>query len=289
MKFPERKQELLNTGRYQEINNLKKQFYIDTGIGLDQCIRESDKPDFMMYEILNTPGFLAKDVKPLELRCVNQLQDARRQKAYRIKEQIKYYSIRSYPMIFATFTFNQEALNLDSKYRKEYITRILNKNPGIVDYVGNIDYGDINEREHYHYILVMNPEFIPEIKKRTIKSKTTRKYQSVENTGINYEKGFTTYELIGTDVDDYNKISKYISKLTMHAIKESTGNHMITRKKSPYHDYKKLINKHINEYKEAIQDRKEKSRIRKIQEIERDTGMSYEDYIRIGGISLYDK
>lgn len=288
MKFPEQKRDLLTNGRYQEINNLKKQFYKDTGIGLDQYIRESENSDFAMYEVLNQIDWLSAAVMPLELRCLNQLQDARRQKGYRIKEQLKYYIIRGYKLVFATFTFNDESIKQDEIYLKKHIYRLLNKCPDIVDYIGNVDYGEENERIHYHYILVMNKDFIPEIKVRSQNHNGKyQKFNSVENINIKYKKGYTTYELIGTDIDDYERVTKYITKLTLHAIKKTTENKLITKRQSPYHKYQKMIQEHIQEQKEAIQERKDKKRLDKINQIETESQTTIEDIEKLGGNVLW--
>ena len=110
---------------------------------------------------------------------------------------------------FITFTFDNETLsNLNADSRRQYVRRYLNKY--FSDYVANIDYGSINEREHYHAIGILNDsmELIP----------TKRK--GVYNL-LHYAKGHTTALNVRSQ-DDYIKLSAYINKFTNHAFKDST-------------------------------------------------------------------
>lgn len=101
---------------------------------------------------------------------------------------------------FLTFTFNDDTLlNTSKDTRRQYVRRFMKKY--YYDFVGNIDYGGLNEREHYHAIV------------------------SSSHIHCNlWEYGSLNYELIKNSDKSIKKLSKYISKLVNHAIKESTKN-----------------------------------------------------------------
>lgn len=107
----------------------------------------------------------------------------------------------SQPSVFLTFTFRDDVLeNTKANTRRQRVIRLL-KSFG-VPYIANIDFGKKNHREHYHALLQ-----VPKIDcKAVIKQ---------------YGYGAIKCEKVRS-VDDFTQISKYISKLTNHAIKETT-------------------------------------------------------------------
>lgn len=109
---------------------------------------------------------------------------------------------------FVTLTFNNETLeSTNEKTRRVYVSRYLKTQS--LHYIANVDYGKERGREHYHAIVF-----------GTCKLDAWRKYgninvKKVRITPNNEEKTVT-------------KVSKYISKLTNHAIKNTTkGKRMI--------------------------------------------------------------
>jgi hypothetical protein len=101
---------------------------------------------------------------------------------------------------FITLTFNDRTLNRTSQEtRRRYVSRFLKSLN--CEYVGNIDFGEENEREHYHAVISCR---IPQDK-----AKIWRRYGN-----INFEKVRHTTDNV--------KLSKYIVKLSNHAIKDST-------------------------------------------------------------------
>lgn len=118
---------------------------------------------------------------------------------------------------FVTLTFNNDTLETtNEKTRRVYVARYLKSQS--LHYIANVDYGKENEREHYHAIVF-----------GTCKLNDWRKYgninvKKVRITPTNEEKTVT-------------KVSKYISKLTNHAIKNTTkGKRMIYSK-----NFKQLV------------------------------------------------
>lgn len=101
--------------------------------------------------------------------------------------------------IFATLTFTDEVLSSTSiETRRKYVQRYLKS---ISDYyVANIDYGvddEFTHREHYHALVQI--DYIDE----------------------KWDYGFTWFEKVRSHSNPM-KLSKYIAKLTNHAIKDST-------------------------------------------------------------------
>lgn len=104
--------------------------------------------------------------------------------------------------LFLTFTFTDKTLqNTSCKTRRQKVIRYLKayKCP----YIANIDYGKKNGREHYHAII---------------------QAKQVDYTAFKY--GALNGKKISS-TNDYVKIAKYISKLTNHAVKETTKRNCI--------------------------------------------------------------
>ena len=104
--------------------------------------------------------------------------------------------------LFLTLTFTDEVLRKTTEdTRRQTIRRYL-KSFG-VPYVANIDYGKKNGREHYHGVIQ-----IPRID-----------YSAYTYGAINGERI--------RSVEDYTKLSKYVAKLTNHAIKQTNKRQVI--------------------------------------------------------------
>ena len=118
---------------------------------------------------------------------------------WRLKLRID-YMINNFKCMFVTFTINDDNIYKDVQVIRQYITkRVLN---GLNCYfVGNVDYGSENERLHFHFVIASDD-------KEYIKS--------------NYKWGFTDVRVI-TSKNAY-RLSNYIDKLTLHAIKQETKN-----------------------------------------------------------------
>lgn len=102
---------------------------------------------------------------------------------------------------FLTLTFNDDVLKSTSEEtRRRYVSRFLKTIS--TDYVGNIDWGKQNGREHYHAVI-----------------------SGIETDMSGWDQyGFSDCRTIGRKDDECtsSKISKYIYKLSNHATKETT-------------------------------------------------------------------
>lgn len=106
--------------------------------------------------------------------------------------------------IFLTLTFTDGVLEKTSEEtRKKYVKRYLKSCSNY--YIANIDYGTKNDREHYHAIILTEK----------VNYKLWHKYGAIKG------------EVIRSNGISEIKLGKYISKLTNHAIKESTKRNAI--------------------------------------------------------------
>ena len=130
-------------------------------------------------------------------KVANNLNHAFYKRTARLKERIR-EAVASGSAWFITITFNPETLsNTNEKTRRVYVSRWLKSLSPF--YVANIDYGKEKGREHYHAVITSE--------KRPPKS---------------WSYGFIDIKKVKITDNDTTRISKYISKLTNHAIKHTT-------------------------------------------------------------------
>jgi hypothetical protein len=129
---------------------------------------------------------------------VSNLNSSRYKKKAVIQKRILPW-IKNGDAIFITITFdNKGILETTSEHtRRRYVSRWLKST--YRDYVANIDYGDKNGREHYHAVVNAHNGDIPD----------------------NWDYGFIRSDLVRIKGNSDQRLSKYLSKLTHHAIKNS--------------------------------------------------------------------
>ena len=119
---------------------------------------------------------------------------------------------------FLTLTFNDDTFsNTDPKTRRTYVARFLKSVSD--DYVGNVDFGKLNGREHYH--AVIHSDLLDEIHYQY-----TKRYGWICSDCEQFKEwsklGFYSIKSCGKDEIDKQKLAWYVSKLTNHAVKETT-------------------------------------------------------------------
>lgn len=123
-----------------------------------------------------------------------------REKTRRVRRKILSIMV-SGSCSFLTLTFTDDVLNSTTEEtRRRYVSRFLKSITN--NYVGNIDWGKENGREHYHAVI-----------------------SGIDINMSSWDKyGFSDCRTIGRKNDDTtsSKISKYLYKLSNHATKEST-------------------------------------------------------------------
>ena len=155
-----------------------------------------------------------------DVKQVESIQLSYRKKALRIKTYLNAW-LEKGSVIFGTLTFTDDVLNnTSSKTRKRYVERYL-KNADVA-YIANVDYGAKNDREHYHFIIA------------------TGNKNKLEN----WQYGFFNLKLVGNSESDSIKVSKYVSKLTNHAIKNTNKRCVIiySKNKTIDCDFEKIFN-----------------------------------------------
>lgn len=101
-------------------------------------------------------------------------------------------------VVFLTLTFDDECLQSTiSQSRRDYVRKFLKSISS--DYVANVDFGKEKGREHYHAVCLTEVDDFS-----------------------NWTYGFYKAQKIRKDGVDALRVAKYISKLTNHAIKETT-------------------------------------------------------------------
>lgn len=147
--------------------------------------------------------FFEKDEHFERLLC------ARYMKVSRIKKRIVFLLSRFKYCYFCTFTFDNNYLSRTDRTKKDLIKHTINNFSSDVKYILNIDYGKKTEREHYHAIVCTN------------NSLNFRSYLK------KYYPFLSGADLINNSKDDFIRLSKYINKLTNHAIKSTVKNSRI--------------------------------------------------------------
>lgn len=119
---------------------------------------------------------------------------------------------------FVTLTFNDDTLtSTDAKTRRTYVARFLKS--VATDYVGNIDFGKLRGREHYHAVISSDKlaDAVYTYDKRY-------GYMSISAPAFSEwsRLGFYSIKTCGTSETDKKKLASYTAKLVNHAIKETT-------------------------------------------------------------------
>lgn len=126
--------------------------------------------------------------------CADRLLESKYRKTHRVKNKISHLII-SNNAIFITLTFNDKTLSkTDALKRRRLVQRYLKEN--CKEYVANVDYGGKKGREHYHAVVSQDIVF--------------------DNW---YKYGAINVERVRPCEDSPSRISKYITKLTNHALK----------------------------------------------------------------------
>lgn len=159
------------------------------------------KEIIMTYdEVCNAFNILRCNDEYIEAYKIN---NSHYKRSNRLRERIASY-LKMGNCLFLTLTFNETTLsNTNAETRKKYVKRYLKS---VSDYyVANIDFGSKNDREHYHAVVLGDKV----------------------NYSLWHHLGAIKGEHIRCDKLSGVKLGKYISKLTNHAIKETTKRNAI--------------------------------------------------------------
>lgn len=121
-----------------------------------------------------------------------------RQRIKRLKERVKAL-LSEGECLFLTLTFSESVLhNTDTKQRRALVKDYLNALS--CDYIANIDFGKVNEREHYHAVVSCG---------------------KVDYT-LWHKNGAIRGEKVRLKGKSGDNIARYIDKLSLHALKDTT-------------------------------------------------------------------
>lgn len=189
---------VIESGLVGEVNRMSKAFYkqgLRNSLPFPEAIKDGYR-DMSIEDAIELYNTLVSSSEGVELlqECVrvNHANNARKN---RVQARVKL--LLEKPCVFLTFTFSDDTFSRTSPTtRRRYVRQFLD-NYGA--YVANIDFGSQNGREHYHAIL-----------------QTSEK--------IDYTAWCKNGALNGQRIIKPNSqaLSKYISKLVNHAIKETT-------------------------------------------------------------------
>lgn len=145
------------------------------------------------------------------LDYLNELHKSYDAKWHKKKRSLKYINwlFKNCPvLIFATFTINEENIDIEPKLFRDRIIYLLNKHKLI--YYGNLDKGKLHERLHAHVII----------------------NSRIDCHTFGYKLGNINFKMITRRNDE--AICKYINKLTAHSVKETTYGRRFTNIKIRY-------------------------------------------------------
>lgn len=160
------------------------------------CLEDESPIPFETASFLNA-YFSARF--PAEWHEAGKINHAKHQRVKRLRAKIQ-FMLDNFDCAFLTFTFTDFCLDSTSdRSRRKYVQRALNSLD--VHYVGNQDFGKKNGREHYHAVVACVP--------------------TDEQLSAWSQYGFYKVKKIRNTKDDVTRLSKYVAKLTNHAIKET--------------------------------------------------------------------
>ena len=130
--------DLLESGEFDQFMKIRK-FVYELGEDPDQ---RDIFPDF------------SDDV----YKALMQLKQQKYQKRSRIKKWFDFWKKEpDKVMLFLTYKFNDKALQKTQRARKDSVYR---QNNRFDDYICNIDFGPKTNREHYHSVVIADPEVL---------------------------------------------------------------------------------------------------------------------------------
>lgn len=182
--------------------------------GLDKVYKQVSRAEYARYALfgwgeliksnmdLDTAEeqrFFYSQFQPDEWQEAKRVCNSNYHQTSRVKKRIEDMLQSSKDCTFVTLTFRDDVLQSTSaETRRQYVQRFLKANS--TRYVGNIDFGGKNGREHYH--AVTDCRIDPK----------------------SWQYGILNFEKLRYNPDSKSsvKLAKYVAKLTNHAIKDTT-------------------------------------------------------------------
>ena len=142
------------------------------------------------------------------------------QKGVRLRKRLK--GMISSGAWFLTLTFTDSVLaSTDAQSRRKYVRRFLKEIAQ--EFIANKDYGGLNGREHYTCVIALPYSLDCFV--------LTHDVNGAHPVVVGWNYGFTNWERIGkrhlNEESQLRAISKYVTKLQFHALKESASSEMM--------------------------------------------------------------
>ena len=193
MKNLELKKNLLSSGFYQDLRRFERYNYI--------LCQKYISGNISMHEFNSSIIDIGAMLDDSTLSAYNQMYNSRRQRIRRTRKILNY--LLQQDCLFVTLTFNDKTLSsTNASTRRRYIKSYLDSLG--VDYIANKDFGNKNGREHYHCVIQTN--FLQH---------------------YNYSLGNIDFRLCN---NNSLVLSKYLQKLTLHSLKDTTCGRALTSK-----------------------------------------------------------
>lgn len=189
------KAQVISSGLVKHYKQVKRAIYADYTLrAYGEIIKSGMDIDTAVEQ-----RYFYSQFQPEEWREAGRVADANYHQTRRLRKRIEHMIKSSPDCVFLTLTFTDDVLAKTSpETRRQYVSRWLKANS--TEYVGNIDFGGKNGREHYHAICDKHV------------SPKTWKYGNLDVKPVRYNP----------DSKSSVKLAKYVAKLTNHAIKETT-------------------------------------------------------------------
>lgn len=210
----------------ERAKSLKEKYYF---------IIERDPKEY--YKMLRNYEYFKDIMRESDFKGVIRDKSNRSKRRSRANKKVRAVRLLDRPrLVFGTCTFNDEQFYKKNGKEIKERTRTKKVNEWLMRHfeysVVNIDYGEINEREHHHFIGVIKKdhgELTACMNKngKQAKSKKGRLLWNLDKEHQDYDLGFECQlEKIEYDPEDYNmkKVSNYLLKIKNHINKESTHN-----------------------------------------------------------------
>lgn len=145
---------------------------------------------------------------------------------------------------FLTLTFDDETMSRTSaETRRQYVRKYLKSISPV--YLANIDFGESpnsTHREHYHAVVQMAYEHEQEY------AVVRDDKGHLHNTLDNWIYGWSNWKYVKADEKDAKRVSKYVAKLSHHALKEATEKGNCSLRRLIYSRLPKLSEPDYDEY-----------------------------------------
>lgn len=151
--------------------------------------------EFGQVDKLEQAELMKSSFSPIELEACYQLNHAKYNRKRRLKSYIEKMMESFENVYFLTLTFSEKYNNSSDETKRKYVMRCLRKLTPY--YVANVDYGKQFGRLHYHAIA------------------------TEPLTQEQWKYGFINCQKIRHNSTDIEKVAKYTTKFTNHALKDT--------------------------------------------------------------------